>query len=93
MLKRDEPSLNEDVSLMLQHVNPQTQYKTALVIHYYNSSVAITIELFTFKEVIEVLKRAAPPDSPMKAQLFHLRSISELKSALTNLSLCTFRGS
>lgn len=56
----------------------------------FNTSVAITIKQLIFKEVIEVLKQAAPPDSRMKAQLFQLQSITELKRALTNLSLCTF---
>lgn len=50
--------------------------------------MAITIKLLNFKEVKELLKQAASPDSRMKAQLFQLQSITELKRPLTNLSLC-----
>ena len=41
--------------------------------------MAITIKLLIFKEDIEVLKQAAPPDGRMKAQLFRSQSITELK--------------
>lgn len=54
-----------------------------------NISVAITIKQLILKRLY-LLKQAAPPDSQMKAQLFQLQSITELKRTLTNLSLCTF---